>query len=600
MQENPNSFILISNLKSDVKMKAINICLTNLDLTKAPRKIDVYMGEWCAAKQITAEKIVPYIFQNYSEVETSSLYMDSLIEKTLKALSIFMNKSFNVSYSERFWKLYITPFLMHWLGRQYSYYLFLNQLKLKYDPKEYSFNFAFLDNEKEFVILSCEQYLTTLIESDEYIHIGFQNLINELFGKNFTISDTFKSTPITPERQPPHLNIRSKIKSLVSYGGYYYLGNIQGLSFFEKFFINIKNFKNVVKYLSKNIFVEKKWKKLSFCKQRLTTSDNLTSYGFKPANEFENFIGKICIQTLPLSFFDEIPTQPLYLRVKYWIGNSAMIDQYELAFIGRILENGGTWESVQHGGGYGQLYRNGMSNFEYKIPDAFITWGWRNPEPYHFKAIPLPSPMLSKLKKTSRKDNPKKILYVGTSGIRIPRRFTSDIETMPSGEYKNIQLSFLQTLEKSILKNLSFRDHPASIQDGHQLYEFLKNNNIKFELQRATKAAQEARVVIVDHCTTTFIQTFSMNIPTIIFWNEKMCKLSPEAEKYFIKLKDMGIWHQNEQDASAFINKNINMIENWWYSHNVQEAVKQFLKVYGLTSENYLNDWTKFLRTLNH
>ena len=50
----------------------------------------------------------------------------------------------------------------------------------------------------------------------------------------------------------------------------------------------------------------------------------------------------------------------------------------------------------------------------------------------------------------------------------------------------------------------------------------------------------------------------------------------------------------NSSDASKFINKNYNNLEeNWWFSKNVQNARKLFVKIFCYDSENQLEIFEK-------
>ena len=61
--------------------------------------------------------------------------------------------------------------------------------------------------------------------------------------------------------------------------------------------------------------------------------------------------------------------------------------------------------------------------------------------------------------------------------------------------------------------------------------------------------------------------------------------LSEESKKDFDKLKDLNIFQTNIDDLESFLIQNINSIDNWWNSKEVQDAKNLFCQKYSTHSK---------------
>lgn len=576
-------------------MTKINVCLTKLDHQFNHQAYDVFLGDWAVQNQADFGKTLPNPLNSQEKLERASDEIDDMLSRMLEALANYMNSCFKVDFSVRFWKIYITPFLLHWISSNYFRYLALDQLRSK-NSSDDKFDFNFIKNENDFTIKTNEDYIVQIIYLESFSHLYFQKMIRYMFAGRYEIkNEMHASTEVIPQKELKK-TLRDFSRELMSFGGNYYLGGVKGLSVLDKSLIALLNVKKIVKSFFVNSSKTKNWEKINAANPE-GKSKNLKDWGFIPKNEFETIMSELVIDVLPENFYHAIPAQPLIRRVSYWVGNAPNIYQDIWSSIGRIIENGGKWISVQHGGVYGHVYKNGYANIEYVLTDNFVTWGWTQSPPYNVNPIVLPSPVLSKFKKAKLSPT-QKILYVGTVGVYIPFRITSVMQTITFSEYKNLQLQFVKQLSNDAKKSLWFRDHAIALAPNHEFYQYLNQYKIPFCGKYAYLAAKESRLVVIDHCSTAFLETMVMNVPTIIFWNEDVAKLNSVAFQEFLKLKKVGIWHESGVDAANFINSNIADIEGWWNSAEVQNAKNAFLELYGKTSDHYLTEWAGFLKTL--
>ena len=82
---------------------------------------------------------------------------------------------------------------------------------------------------------------------------------------------------------------------------------------------------------------------------------------------------------------------------------------------------------------------------------------------------------------------------------------------------------------------------------------------------------------------------FSLNIPTVCFYDPEVYKFRPEVDYFVNKFNDNGVFHQDGESAANFINKT--NIDDWWNQTDVQLVRKSFINNYSNFSQNWTHPW---------
>ena len=65
-----------------------------------------------------------------------------------------------------------------------------------------------------------------------------------------------------------------------------------------------------------------------------------------------------------------------------------------------------------------------------------------------------------------------------------------------------------------------------------------------------TDLVRQSFMCIYTYNGTTYLESLSMNVPTVIFWNPAYWELHDSAVPYFEELKRVGIFHQTPESAA--------------------------------------------------
>ncbi len=106
------------------------------------------------------------------------------------------------------------------------------------------------------------------------------------------------------------------------------------------------------------------------------------------------------------------------------------------------------------------------------------------------------------------------------------------------------------------------------------------------------------KIIVVDHCSTPWLEALFINKPLIMFWDKKLNILSKKYSKIFDELEKNKILFYSPSDAASRLNNIANKEINWWYSNKIQNLRKKILKLFMSYETNSFYKWDKKLKYL--
>ena len=121
--------------------------------------------------------------------------------------------------------------------------------------------------------------------------------------------------------------------------------------------------------------------------------------------------------------------------------------------------------------------------------------------------------------------------------------------------------------------------------------------NIDRGYQSIFKLIKKSKLVIHSYVGTGYLETLSMNLPTIVFTNLRDCLLKKDVIDDLKVLADENIFHESYESAATFLKENYNNINEWWYDDKTQNARIYFCKKHAMENKNKLNDIIKIFNS---
>ena len=251
------------------------------------------------------------------------------------------------------------------------------------------------------------------------------------------------------------------------------------------------------------------------------------------------------------------------------------------------VERGSRLVVTQHGGHYGIGRWSSLQRYEVSICDRYLSWGWRDPaEP---KVFPSSSTRLFPLKKLPPSQKGK-CLLVSTSFPRQSYRLFS-APTGPDAErYFEDQLRFAQELSPEVRNDFVVR---LNAQDfGWDVAQRWTTFDGSVKLDSGQSPIKEllinTRLLVATANGTTFLESFVQDIPTVIFWDERLWETCADAGPYLDALRSTSVLFADPESCAHHINGIWGDVRSWWSSSDVQDAVEIFSSQFAGTGKHPL------------
>ena len=550
----------------------------------------LFLGAWCkrySKKSVWQQldyKVAKYHWDDRQKLRNDYEYLQSLYEKILFDLANKLNELNSTNYSLRYWRIVIGP----WLG-SFIQILFDRWYMLKHAiDKEKITNCNIIQRNPMSVISNDMDHFIDLFIDDDWNEAIYGQLLLLNWSDAVNIKKIKKKTQTKNIKNNGSLSFLDIFKSNVK--KYFIL-------LLSKLFPKDNGFFFISTYLPLNKLIKlqislgqfpKFWKSpdIPTKKPNIQQRQWWFSNNHLKNSSFEIILRQLIPLHIPTAYLEGYKDIERLTRKINWPKNPATIFTSVVYYSNDIFkiwsakktEFGSKLVVGQHGGHFGMTPFSFHENHQIEIADRWISWGWSDKK--RSKIIPI----------GNFKNFGKKFEYDPKGGalmilMSIPRYSYYLYAAPVSGQmldYQEDQKKFLKSLplelRKQVLLRLNFIDYGW---DQRNYWEdHITKSQIDLGRQNIKKLIKQSRICISTYNSTTFLDTLMLNVPTIIFWNQKNWELKEEAKLYFNLLKSVGIFHDNPEGAAQQMINIWNNIDSWWKSNEVQDVRKKFCNQY--------------------
>lgn len=319
-------------------------------------------------------------------------------------------------------------------------------------------------------------------------------------------------------------------------------------------------------------------------------------------SEIARVVSSVALQYIPHSYLEGF--LPLLDQISHeypdraprsiFTANRHLYDDAFNIWAAEMTEQGSKLVLAQHGGHFGtSRYASFAERHEQSVADKYLTWGWSS-SPICTKAFVLTQAGVKPRKSTGGT----KLVVVTDHVWSHPRSFFLDLAE--SGNYLTFMANIVRSLDDTVKSSTLLRIHHGHDETGRPQDVWWANNapNVKQDDGKSQFASllPDARLILTSHNGTTFPETISTGIPTVIAWDESFVTLRHDAENVFSSLENVGIFHRTPESASSFINSIWDDVDEWWNSQATIDARKQFTDQYARSVPNPIRFLAKALQ----
>lgn len=597
--------------------KKINLLFTeNCNLKNKKKYKNILLGNWC--KHINSKnkflESIPYHWDDRDKLYRDYDDLISIYKIYLLEISSHLNKIHNKNFSIKYWEILIGPWLRSVLIVLWDRWEIINNA-VKTFPE---INKELPKNDNPIIFLDTEDYYHK-IASNNWNKFIFQDIIsfdkNNLRKLNINEDITFKNT----KKSKPRFKINFLIRNF-SYSLFNLLSKILNSNKYSKkkcivILDKILDAKSLFKLIliNRNIFTasniyrqDNKFKISNKRSFKLIIKNDINS----KYDHFIKYVNSRILWLLPCSLLEKYSENIKIIQKLNWpkepgsiiSSYSHMNNDIKKLYLSECNDKGSKIIIYQHGGTYGTTLFSNIEDHELNIADNFLTWGWENKK--YNNIIKFQSLNFLQKKSLNKTHYKKDILL---SLMALPK-FSNNLYSIPIGynqldKYFNDQIQLIKLLKQNFPDRLKIRLHPSD-----KLYElntpetWLKDLDYNFydKNKSFSESLSSCKLIICTYNATTFLESISKNIPTIIFWDSNYWEINRNAKEYFEELFEVNIFHKDHLSLFNFLNKNYNQIEEWWFNKKTQKKIKSFCMNFAKTSLNPIRDFSKILNRINN
>ena len=557
-----------------------------------PETSVLFLGEWCRLysrkehwSKMNAE-IMPYHWDDRNKLYNDYQYLNNLYENTLKALTKQLNEIHSVSHSLRYWRILAGPWVAFFMQMVFDRWSMLNSAFKSYDincckilltvdntfiPKDHNeFNNMCIDDNWN------EMIYGQLLKEYRKDHIDFEYITI----KNDQVENTYRDNGLI--RSSPSSLKQFLLSAINKYK--YWMNSSDDFFFFKTYLPSAIEDELLLRLGQK----PKPWATPHI--PIVEASMGMRKWIVDKYNEFDEFsniIGRMIPLHLPTAYLEGYNSLVNLIENLTWpkkpkcIFASNGIQTVDLlkAWAAQKVEDGTSLTIGQHGGHYGIGKWSMIEEHEISISDRYLSWGWSDPN--QPKVHPV-----GQIKNV----RPLGINHAEQSGLLLmtnatPRQSYYLYSTPFSSQwldYLEGEFIFTENLNPLIYNDMLVRlyVHDYGWEQEKRWNDRFPDLALDLGKKNIFELIAKSRLIVATNNGAVHLEAFTMDIPTVIFWNPNHWEIRDSAVPYFDELKRVGIFHETPESAALHVSEVWDDVDGWWKSKPVRDVLEQFKSQY--------------------
>lgn len=555
-------------------------------------------------KQGKSIEILPDIFFDSKESVQQIEYIYHLFDTVMNHITDYLNELHHESHSMRFWNLALGRYIFNAINLYYVRYLELRQASEIISKAKIHIDLKISREERAWPI-SYEAY----IQSDQCMARFYTDLLRDMnWGFEFSIAEDILSEGSTlplPERffddigDKPIDSLRRIKRNLVE--KYYDSGSSTKIIVYAPYVINRGA-------LRKLFFCSRKTMGMwngrnsdilyNVCEPLLNYKlDERKKISFQNTDDsFLNFLLDHIVDFVPVTFIEG------YESVKFQLKDYLSCSCKSVVSAGQYFYNNvfNLWSALmdekganifayQHGGRYGQNVITQLHEvITYK---RFYLWGKNTPKEIYHSGIAVK--LMGRKNWKYKKEYSNVILFCLSEKHRYMMNAVDGCG-MNKSEYVKDELIFVDSIDKNkwmlLLRQFMFDKGCETLSDyKSEITDVIWQDSNQVGIDDAFSSCS---LVVCDTFDTVALESFGLNHPTIVVDGFKNILLYDDFIECLNKLKRVGLYFENAEEAATYIN-NIDDIYDWWMKPDRRDAVMEFQNKYVNIPKRWKEEYVK-------
>ena len=550
-----------------------------------------FLENWCkkyTTKILYDNSTMDTYLRDRVKFERDHKYLEDIYERMLESLYISLNVYHNTSYSLRYWRIILGPWLFIYLTSVWDSW---ENLRIAFE--KYNFD--------ETILLNSDlQY-----EPPSSRDIGLDRVSNSHIWNHLFFAKILKTC------------YRDKIKFRYENDDSIVFENYKGpKKTFRRFIISwVDRLLGAIQRNHKFVLVGSYFNKLTLIKisiklgqiPRLHTefdkiikmpkssiNRNKIIINLREKNKFELFLKNHIVMDIPVPYIEGY--RNIQKKAAHLLPNCSVIfsassywnNELFKVFCAEKVDSGKKLIISEHGGALQSKYID-FSHRE-KISNVYTVWH----KALNGSQIQLPPNLMINRKKSKKNGTNLVIVNVELTFYRMDH-CSGPLGPLAIDDYQHT-LKFIRKLDLDIKKHLKIR--MKNIGNWNIKQRYADKLGVKFFSQRATLLEEydHSKIIVCTYPMTTFMEAMFSGVPTILLYKKEYWEIHPEFDRLVGIMEDAKIIFSNPVAASDHINKIWSNPYLWWGSVKVIDARKEFFEQCGHVDDDWLDQWSDFFK----
>jgi putative transferase (TIGR04331 family) len=546
----------------------------------------LFLGEWCRRYSLKDHwskmdaEVLPYHWNDRAKLYADYQYLREFYERLLRDLSAQLNQIHGVNHSLRYWRILIGPWLGIFIPLLFDRWASIQSASSEYDL---SGTVILVDQAKTLIPKDMDGFMHLFPDDEWNCH---------LYG---AILQEFTSVPCHMQERPesdsilkvvPAESWRFNLKSAIKNCYYRTLGLFASEQ--DVFFLNtyLSHF-DEIRLCQRLKEIPRFWPLVPAVRTAVDMSQRQSVVPGESRSDFEACARALVPKQIPSAYlegYEQICKQVMDLpwpkRPKMiWTSNSHISNDVFKAWSAEKTECGSPLVIGQHGGHYGIGLWSFNEDHELSISDYYLSWGWFESGRPKIKPV---GQLKSRLPLGGHPSKQERALLVTCT---VPRYGYPTRSIMVAGQYLDYfsdQGAFVENLPNHIFEKLTVRlnQHDYGWDQTARWLDRFPNIQLDEDRSSIDDLIRQSKLYISTYNATTFLESLTMNMPSVIYWNMNHWELRESAVPYFEELKRVGIFHESPESAAQHVTAIWDDVDAWWASPAVQKVLKNFKERY--------------------
>lgn len=590
-------------------MVARYLVTTANEATWPPLDVPVlFLGEWCRLyerKSVWEKRdavVAPYHWDDRQKLHQDYLYLRLLYERLLEELASQLNTLHRVDHSVRYWRIVVGPWLGYFIQMLFDRWSMLRQVLRDNEIA----GVRVLQHPEGVQVPNDMTAFSPMFISDAWNEFIYSRILDWLGAPVEKVASKNQALPDGGNRVGRVSAARRLKRGLARVASH-----LSGLLrredeyFFTASYLGIQQDLHLQAKLGQ---LPKIWRPVTAPECPFEPDARKWQLPLGANNdEFASLARAMIPRQIPKAYLEGYRTLVTLTENLPWpktpkaifTSNAFNADDVFKAWAALKVETGSPLVIGQHGGNYGMALWGFTEDHQIAISDRFLTWGWRAPESNNVTPV---GNFKGFGKKIAADRAGVALLVEMTVPLQSYHMYSAPVAAGQWLSYFDDQCSFVEALPEELRDQLLVRLYASDLglnqrQRWHERFPGIRLDNGE---QPMAQLLKKTRIYISTYNATTYLESLSLNFPTIMFWNSKHWELRDSALPYFEKLKSVGIFHETPDSAARQMAAVWHDVPGWWQSAGVQAVRQEFCERYAHLPEQPLEVMAKLFLNIAH